>query len=375
MGICRLFFLIPIFMLISCGTTSQQIQRDAKYQLKTADRLEIQKSNMLLDITQVLRPLLIDEYARDYCTSIFTKHTEKYPDPMIFQDKIAEINTSEAVVEKLSAEFRDILEANNSKYFSVYAPSELRLECVGQNRLAFKSNVKKQNEISGVLDISAQFNKACRVFVQMTNRYAHPTMSGVANLQLDYGKREDNQIDFSLKAFKTESDRDLGVTKTINSEEIMRSLNDAFIKVSADARRLSKTMANSITEEVKSGLNNRFITKPEESIKTEKVYNINFDAAVSRLQRGLNRYKFEKDSSSFWFSDNKSMVYGGKNIPCESRIDVRLFPEKSGKTAVVYDMRYGTIYDNLASKEHYGKEQAKSEFNYMIERTSATLAK
>jgi hypothetical protein len=111
-------------------------------------------------------------------------------------------------------------------------------------------------------------------------------------------------------------------------------------------------------------LANRFTKLSRESVKNEeRIYKVALDVMSSRIQRKLESYKFAADRTRYEFTDK--MNYRGTDI--DLKTIVKVFPEESGKTSVVFSLEYLPIYDDFSGKNAFGENDARKYLNGQIE--------
>lgn len=104
---------------------------------------------------------------------------------------------------------------------------------------------------------------------------------------------------------------------------------------------------------LKSVFSTRFYTLSEVSYKyPEKIYSLPFDVVLSRLQRNLSAYKFDREKSRFVFYDNGIEVYKTNHQVVRNDLTfvVNIFPESNNKTVIVYELTYKPIVDSFTRK-------------------------
>lgn len=104
---------------------------------------------------------------------------------------------------------------------------------------------------------------------------------------------------------------------------------------------------------LKSVFSTRFYTLSEVSYKyPEKIYSLPFDVVLSRLQRNLSAYKFDREKSRFVFYDNGIEVYKTNHqvVRSDFTFVVNIFPESNNKTVIVYELTYKPIVDSFTGK-------------------------
>jgi hypothetical protein len=98
----------------------------------------------------------------------------------------------------------------------------------------------------------------------------------------------------------------------------------------------------------------------------ESSFSTNFETSIARLQRRLDKYKYDNSNSTFVFTGDRTETFLGQKVDLKEGLTVKVFPEKTG-TVVVYKLDYKQINDALTNKSLYSEKEASAFYQSQID--------
>lgn len=320
-----------------------------------------QKNDAYEDAKKQLQGQIVDKPSEILLRNVLAEKTANYPDNIAIK-----INFS---TEELLKTFADQL----SKQIALNAG---KVFWVGKNfscsNPAAKFAIKDLNGTTGTLTAESIIEKPCRICTQ-TLGCQNNNLWGKTELAFSI-KPEPGKSIFSLEKFDTSSSGSripfLPSSDGIHEDVLVALIKKSLPNAETTAMNEYRSLISSTVLDVSIKLRNRYSKSNSGLLKTEKIYNLSFDIAVARLQRTLDKFKYEKDQSTFFFEE--SLNIGNKML--KRKTLVKLFPESNNRVAVVIDMSYETLTDSL-SKEVYGENESRTSFDSTIASITKLLSR
>jgi len=181
-------------------------------------------------------------------------------------------------------------------------------------------------------------------------------------------------VDGALDAKWTLNGKTHQVAKGVDSVLSMKDMSNALEGSFGDVKdyfhspidKVYDDEVKNVIYDIKLTLDRRLSSKREMETFKDVTYNVNFETAVSRLQRLNDDFKYDKDASTFIYNEKTyTKNFIGKSTSLKSNIIVKLFPEKSA-TAVKYQIKYSRLRDKLTDRDLFGLEDAAAEHVKLI---------
>jgi hypothetical protein len=187
-------------------------------------------------------------------------------------------------------------------------------------------------------------------------------------------------LELTYNASQIDHDGSLGLSSKLRLEplslEMSRLATSTVNAAHNEVDNRYKNLVNGAVATITGRLERRVISRPVEVATIgESTFQLGFETAMARLQRRLDKFKYDKDNSTFVFDlDRHEETWYGKKVPMREQITVKLFPEKNN-TVVVYKLEYLPVYDDLADKNLYTVADAKARVNAIIAQVESNLKK
>ncbi|MGD0281843.1 MAG: hypothetical protein ABSB95_05730 [Dissulfurispiraceae bacterium] len=369
MGLRRRLYLlciIAVSIMSFTGCVPQEVKIDSPLRIGEVTPYSMSKSqNAIYDDVRRKANYMSDEVAEKYIKSLFDSRTKQYGESVTFD------YSGDKILYKVADSLKKAL--YNDAGNLVLPPS--RYNRSNDPKLSFDYNVA-----NGHLIINTQISRN----FEENNEYYHCVFywAYLCNAAIEIALVPDGRTTYlSLNEFTTSGQET--VTASNNTNKLNNRYNlcnrEQFITLmNSTANLLPKpesiveedynSYVAQIAQEAERKLNNRYSVRKGSPFKTEKTYNVSFEVAVGRLQRSLNKYKYEKENSTFSFEENVDI----KGKSQKRNVLVRLFPEMKNKVAVAIDMTYDVIVDSM-SDNMYGEKEARSSFESTINYLNSLL--
>jgi hypothetical protein len=116
--------------------------------------------------------------------------------------------------------------------------------------------------------------------------------------------------------------------------------------------------------------NSRFSVSDKKTIEYPSWnHKVNFELAISRVQRKLTKLKYNNDTNSFWYEE-KLNIKGAEIIMTST---YSLFPEANDSIQIVANATYKTLFDNMQDKILFSDDDAELLINNTHKRISIAL--
>ena len=116
--------------------------------------------------------------------------------------------------------------------------------------------------------------------------------------------------------------------------------------------------------------NSRFSVSDKKTIEYPSWnHKVNFELAISRIQRKLTNFKYNNDTNSFWYKE-KLNIKGAEIIMIST---YSLFPEENDSIQIVANATYKTLFDNMQDKILFSDKDAELLINDTHRRISTAL--
>jgi len=116
--------------------------------------------------------------------------------------------------------------------------------------------------------------------------------------------------------------------------------------------------------------NSRFSVSEKKTIEYPSWnHKVNFELAISRIQRKLTKLKYNNDTNSFWYEE-KLNIKGAEIIMMGT---YSLFPEADDSIQIVANATYKTLFDNMQDKILFSDDDAELLINNTHKRISTEL--
>lgn len=375
-GIAGLVLLALIFTALSSGCSSTStVHMKSYFDLSFNERdFSVKKDafydelmSSLMKDNRFACAFASDKRVKDQSKDTFNRLVQYYPEPIVNI-------TPHKIASKTAEALRNSFAASSNEIFSIPgAVPQLR----GSRLESFDANITDSSDTRGTLGISAKFR---------AKRKARDFATGIQQIQDGDGAFIDLKINYTKTSATTVKFETGDLTYKIYSlgaamldkvddKAIDRLIKQVSTKLQSNNEgldTLSYRIKNEIADEI---YVHRFQKNKPIETKSEKTYKVDFNAAMGRIQRKLNDYKFDPGQSTFSFKEDKNFTYCG-DAPTKYSVTtrVKLFPESNGRTVAVLEASHDEVYDNLL-KTSSGSAEAKKEFSDIVATIDRILEK
>ncbi len=386
-GLFTIIFSICLLIFTGCAglrTIDHEIPVPEKesFTIKFKDTVIIQKKDFSKELKRALDKYLMDKDSQEYFNTVFDKHIKSYADPIVFEKNIVDPPTPEKVAMKIAGNFSAIVEKDKEKIHQLFHGNNkyMRFRFYPNKPVIFKSDIQKDSDSQGRFSFNITFVQPYK-YSSSAGNPTYNTMGSNVMLEMKYEKIEENEIKFSIDNISIKSDEkgpaydsNSIYGSSVDSEALLRSIRQIPSSIhQADAQPEYKKFKASIIGEVKKTLNSRCMIKSGKRLKKEEQYSIRFEVAMSRLQRELDRFKYSTEESTFQFIDKKACPFGNSSVNYKTDLNVKLFPETNGKTAIIFEIVYNQLFDTLTNRNIYGQKDAEKLLSDTIASVSSIL--
>jgi len=216
------------------------------------------------------------------------------------------------------------------------------------------------------------------------NPLGNDTYNLIANIDMKFNYTVENNVakisisklGYGLSGTYTIVYRNYTPKTYYGSPSILDIDEDKLIEVIKHATPKNKPEINiyQVSDEIMKMLKGRYeIKQSNENDNIEKLYKVDFVTAKSRLQRLLNKFKYDDKSSTFVFvEETNSGLPGLRSL--ESTFKIALFPDQND-TIVRYSGEYQYVVDMFNKNTIIGKDKYNKMMTAYIDTVSKQLNK
>jgi len=199
------------------------------------------------------------------------------------------------------------------------------------------------------------------------NGYNQLNMKASMLLEIHYDILSDNKIYIKGKIKKIELSKATCIYECSFAE-------DAFYRLVSDFSPTNQnTLSNTYASLVQSMADNRISYLGKIALKQlDKKYTVEFNTAVSRIQRQNDNFKYNQKESSFVYSVNTEKAYLHKKYSKKYNFFVRLFPDDKS-TVIIYNLTYYPVIDPLINNDVFGREEVETIMTELITKIESAV--
>ena len=353
-----LFVTIVILTLLSGCASVSTVQMGTGFDLAfnkydfsvTKDALYNQIMSSMMDDNRFACAIANDKFKKEQIKTIYQDLVKSYPDPIV---TLTARDTASQVVDILKERFG----ASSSAIFNT--PNALPPN--GSRLSHFHANVEALSSEKGVINVSARFAGAVN------------GDSAFAKFSISYELVDPATVRFKAQELTYQKFGFVSALDNFNDKVISQIINQIPSRI--DIREKSAFRSNIRSQVADKLLYQRYTKGKSIDFDLQKIYKIEFNVALSRIQRKLNSYAFDSGKSTFTFKDEKSFSYCQYPfVQYTATTTLSLFPESNGRTALVFHAKRNLINDNL-TMQSFGESEGKKDFHNVIASVDDILAK
>jgi hypothetical protein len=329
-------------------------------------------ADAVLQVQKETDPFMVDAAARSFRDTVTAKM--KTIAPRLVIDNSAK--TRKAIAEQVITDFEFIIRHNRNSFFTVkrHMPNQYKKEA--EFNWSVKSSPDEPEDrgsFAGDFIVGELFcyspqtgqtycNDHENYLLGLTGRYA-------------YSKPDTFELTYSLQVKKHKSP--IGLDSELDMNALVSEFDNAVEQAGKESRaKVDKEYNDSISSavyEINFRLSQRLQVGDVQTVTLkESSFSTNFETSIARLQRRLDKYKYDNSNSTFVFAGDRAETFLGRSVALKEALTVKVFPEKTG-TVVVYKLDYNQINDALTNKSLYSKKEASAFYQSQIETINRIL--
>lgn len=284
-----------------------------------------------------------DRMAAEAAPRIFEELVSRKTDPIRFADTAG---NPKAAASRIAEAFKTNLYSRLDKVFKVTGRI---YTCRRLEMPTYNYELNELDHSKGTISITATISREClkgQSIPGLVEGKSWITDNAKMRFDVGYVQLSPGQVRFDAQNISYEHSPSV----VFNKEMII----DAFNNITTSYKSEYQVLKEDTKQTIANRLGYKRFSKKGSLVesKTERTYAIDFNSAVSRIQRALDHYNYSPGDSTFQFTDNKQFEYcGGKTEHYQHiRTKIKLFPEANKKTAVVYESSIEPVYDKLSSQ-------------------------
>lgn len=140
---------------------------------------------------------------------------------------------------------------------------------------------------------------------------------------------------------------------SINWDKIYQTLDSADKVIERNSKL---PIIKNIENKIKRTIEKRYSSLGRDSIKDDVIFDVEYEVALSRLQRHFNADSFDIKTTRFFINNGQFCIQ--KDICSDFETKFVLYPESNKKTSFVFSVKYQKINDSFTDKVVFSKKQS-----------------
>lgn len=353
---CALTVTFLIFFA-SCASAPPLVKKETPNMVLEISKPEytMPKSVLYEEVEKQLSDFLNDSISKSILDEQFNTKTSNFSDPIKFST--IDQFTIEKASNELTTFLKNYIEQNKNQIHWMVGDRDLQWRCEQRSPVIFKTENNKLDSITGILFLNALFTSDCTYYSALTKRREPENYNSSLSLKIKFAEN-DSAILLIIEEITTNNTNGAFIKAQKNTEIIQNAIRNNVVEINKRGMDQFINLKSSIIYDTKIKLRKRYQVENIERIKKEKVYNVPFNVAVSRLQRKFESYKYSIENSTFTYNGKDSFKYADVNLDYINNLALKFFPETKNRTAIVFEKEFEPVFDSFKEQYIYGRNEA-----------------